>query len=200
MEEKVNKQLLDDLNNLPKVSAPDNFEEALWKKIYLNDEKMKFNRKNIFSLNKFIPATATLAAIVIIYLLITKNSSDYEDPFLIEPPVRTDIITVSNEDTGVTDMIERKQKKEEQKWKSNQPAERDEEQNLSSNETDTSLNDKTELVAGKSQPSAVMNDQVEYVIDKEELNFLKRTITEQEKREIIELKKKIKASEFPKSE
>lgn len=200
MEDRFNKQLLDDLKNLPKVSAPENFEEELWKKIYTKEDRKESYWQKIFSLNKFIPATATLAAVIIIFFLITNNSSDYEDPFMIEPPVRTDIITVSNEDSGVTNMIERKQKTDQQEWKSNQFSERNNEENSISPEIDSSSKDKTEIPAAKSQKPTVINDQVENFIDKEELNFLKRTVTDQEKQEIIELKKKIKASELPKAE
>ena len=200
MEDRFNKQLLDDLKNLPKVSAPENFEEELWKKIYTKEDRKESYWQKIFSLNKFIPATATLAAVIIIFFLITNNSSDYEDPFMIEPPVRTDIITVSNEDSGVTNMIERKQKTDQQEWKSNQFSKRNNEENSLSPEIDSSSKDKTEIPAAASQSPTVINDQVENFIDKEELNFLKRTVTEQEKQEIIELKKKIKASELPKAE
>ncbi len=200
MEDRFNKQLLDDLKNLPKVSAPENFEEELWKKIYTKEDRKESYWQKIFSLNKFIPATATLAAVIIIFFLITNNSSDYEDPFMIEPPVRTDIITVSNEDSGVTNMIERKQKTDQQEWESNQFSKRNNEENSLSPEIDSSSKDKTEIPAAASQSPTVINDQVENFIDKEELNFLKRTVTEQEKQEIIELKKKIKASELPKAE
>lgn len=200
MEDRLNKQLLDDLKNLPKVSAPENFEEGLWKKIYAKEERKESYWQKIFSLNKFIPATATVAAIIIIFFLITNNSSDYEDPFMIEPPVRTDIITVSNDDSGVTGMIERKQKTDQQEWKSNQLSKRNNEENSSSPEIDSSSKDRTEIPSAAGQAPTVINDQVENVIDKEELNFLKRTVTEQEKQEIIELKKKIKASESSKAE
>lgn len=200
MEDRFNKHLLDDLKNLPKVSAPENFEEELWKKIYTKEDRKESYWQKIFSLNKFIPATATLAAVIIIFFLITNNSSDYEDPFMIEPPVRTDIITVSNEDSGVTDIIEQKQKTDQQEWKSNQLSKKNNEENSLSPEIDSSSKDKTEIPAATSQSPTVINDQVENFIDKEELNFLKRTVTEQEKQEIIELKKKIKASESPKTE
>lgn len=200
MEDRINNKLLDDLKNLPQVSAPENFEEELWKKIYTKEDRKESYWQKIFSLNKFIPATATLAAVIIIFFLITNNSSDYEDPFMIEPPVRTDIITVSNEDSGVTDMIEQKQKTDQQEWKSNQLSKRNNEESSLSPEIDSSSKDRTEIPTAVSQSPTVINDQVENFIDKEELNFLKRTVTEQEKQEIIELKKKIKASESPKTE
>lgn len=194
MEDRINNKLLDDLKNLPQVSAPENFEEELWKKIYTKEDRKESYWQKIFSLNKFIPATATLAAVIIIFFLITNNSSDYEDPFMIEPPVRTDIITVSNEDSGVTDMIEQKQKTDQQEWKSNQLSKRNNEESSLSPEIDSSSKDRTEIPTAVSQSPTVINDQVENFIDKGELNFLKRTVTEQEKQEIIELKKKIKAS------
>lgn len=200
MENNINKQLLDDLKNLPQISAPADFEEELWKKIYSKPEKKITFWQKIFSVNKFIPATATLAVLIIIFFLLNNNSSDYEDPFMIEPPVRTDIITVSNEDNEVTNMIEQKQKAEQQEWKSTQLSRKSTEENSIAPEIDSSSKDKAEMPTSVSQAPAVINDQVESGIEKEELNFMKRTVTEQEKQEILELKKKIKASETPKTE
>ncbi|AFH48090.1 Hypothetical protein IALB_0378 [Ignavibacterium album JCM 16511] len=200
MEDNINKQLLDDLKNLPKVSAPADFEEELWKKIYSKPEKKITFLQKIFSVNKFIPATATLAVLIIIFFLLNNNSSDYEDPFMIEPPVRTDIITVSNEDSEVTNMIEQKQKAEQQEWKSTQLSRQSTKENSIVQELDSSSKDKTEMPTSASQAPAVINDQVENVIDKEELNFLKKTVSEQEKQEILELKKKIKTYDTQKTE
>lgn len=203
MEDKINKQLLDDLKNLPKVSAPVNFEEGLWKKIYSEPEEHETLGQKIFSVNKFIPATATLALLIIIFFLLNNNSSDYEDPFMIEPPVRNDLITISNEESGVSDLIEQKQKADQQEWKSgNQTRElRKQSKSLpmndSSNETTTS--DQAEKSRYVSPQPMVLNDEVESnAIDKEELNFLKKSVSEQEKRQIMELRKKIRVSENPK--
>lgn len=199
MEEKINKQLIEDLNNLPKVSAPDNFEEGLWKKIYSSYDRKEPLWQRIFSVNKFIPAAASLVAVIILFLLLDKNASDYEDPFMIEPPVRPDIISVSSEENNVTEMIEQKQKKDQKDLKSNEPSSESDEVNSISPQTDTSTQDKAELPSVANQ-TPVVNDQVEIVINKEELNFMKRGYTEREKQEIIELKKKIKAFEAPKAE
>lgn len=200
MKEQFNKQLLDDLKNLPSVSAPEDFEAGLWKKIYSKDEKKESFWQKIFSVNKLIPATATLVVFIIIFFLLNNNASDYEDPFMIEPHIRTDIITFSNEGSDVIDMIEQKQKTEQQEWKSDKLSTKPNEENSLVPKTDSSSKDKTEIPAVVSQAPNVINDKVESAIDKEELNFMKRTVTEQEKQEIIELKKKIKASDTQKAE
>lgn len=205
MEDRINKQLSDDLKNLPKVSAPENFEEGLWRKIYSADDKKEFFIQKIFSINRFIPASATLVAIVIVFFLINSNASDYEDPFMIEPPVREDLITVSNDDAGVTQMIQKKQNSKQHRIESDQAN-----RNLKEENSVQQLNDSTPqkpALEGKessgvmsSQPM-VIDDAIESeTITKDELNFLKKTVSEQEKREILELKKKIKASEVPKAE
>lgn len=204
MEENINKKLLDDLKNLPKVSAPDNFEEELWKKIYNPEVKKESFWQKLFSTNKLIPAAATAVAIVIIFFLVRPNSSDYEDPFMIEPPIREDIITVSNDDAGVSGMIEQKQKIEQQEWKSDKSTRNNLKKELTSQETDSSVEDNlresTQTPEAFSKSTNVINDEMQYEIDKEELNFLKRNLTEQEKQEILELKRKIKASDTPKAE
>lgn len=204
MEENINKKLLDDLKNLPKVSAPNNFEEELWKKIYNPEIKKESFWQKLFSTNKLIPTAATAVAIVIIFFLVRSNSSEYEDPFMIEPPLREDIITVSNDDAGVSGMIEQKQKIEQQEWKLDKSTRNNLKKELTSQETDSSVEDNlresTQTPEALSKSTNVINDEMQYEIDKEELNFLKRNLTEQEKQEILELKRKIKASDTPKAE
>ncbi len=205
MEDRINKKFLDDLKNLPKVSAPENFEEGLWRKIYSADDKKEYFIQKIFSINRFIPASATLVAIVIVFFLINSNASDYEDPFMIEPPVREDLITVSNDDAGVTQMIQKKQNSKQHRIESDQAN-----RNLKEENSVQQLNDSTpqkpalegrESSGVMSSQPMVIDDAIESeTITKDELNFLKKTVSEQEKREILELKKKIKASEVPKAE
>lgn len=204
MEKKINKKLLDDLRNLPKVSAPDNFEEELWKKIFSPEGKKESLWQKIFSTNKLIPAAATAIAIIIIFFLVRPNSSDYEDPFMIEPPVREDIITVSNNDAGVSGMVEQKQKIEQREWKSDESSRSILKKELTLPGTDSSvkenLTESTQTSEALSKSAIVINDEAQYEIDKEELNFLKRNLTELEKQEIIELKRKINDSDTPKAE
>jgi hypothetical protein len=204
MKEDINKNLLDDLKNLPKISAPENFEEELWKKIYSQDEKKEFFWQRIFSSAKFIPATATLAAIIIIFFLVRSNANDYEDPFMIDPPVRNDIITVSNNDTNVSDLIEQKQKSEQLEINSDESFRKGLREKSENKITDSTVRDlkeqskQTSEIQTESAP--VINDVVNNGIQKEELNFLKRSLSDQEKQEIIELKKKIKYPDVPKTE
>lgn len=204
MEEKINKKLLDDLRNLPKVSAPDNFDEMLWEKIYSGEEKKESFLQKIFATNKLIPAAATFAAVIIIFFLIRSNNNDYEDPFMIEPPVREDIITISNDDVGVSSMIEQKQKTEQQDLKTNESERSGLRKESIKPEKDSSLKDNlTEPSTAPhtlSKTADAVNDDVQFEIDKEELNFLKRNLSEQEKQEILELKRKIKASEAQRTE
>lgn len=204
MEEKINKKLLDDLRNLPKVSAPDNFDKLLWEKIYSGEEKKESFLQKIFATNKLIPAAATFAAVIIIFFLVRSNNNDYEDPFMIEPPVREDIITISNDDVGVSNMIEQKQKIEQEELSTNESEMSGLRKESASPEIDSSLKDNLTEPSTAHQTlnnkADAVNDEVQFEIDKEELNFLKRNLSEQEKQEILELKRKIKASEAPKAE
>ncbi|WP_337864881.1 hypothetical protein [Ignavibacterium sp.] len=204
MEENINKKLLDDLRNLPKVSAPENFDEVLWEKIYSTEEKKISFWQKIFTTNKLIPAAATFAAVIIIFFLIRSNNNEYEDPFMIEPPVREDIITVSTDDVGVSNMIEQKQKIEQQELRTNESERSGLKKESAKPEKDSSLKDNlTEPSMAPetlSKSASAVNDDVQFGIDKEELNFLKRNLSEQKKQEILELKRKIKASETPKAE
>lgn len=204
MEEKINKKLLDDLKNLPKVSAPDNFDEMLWEKIYSSEEKKESFWQKIFTTNKLIPAAATFAAVIIIFFLVRSNNNDYEDPFMIEPPVREDIITISNDDVGVSSMIEQKQKTEQQELRTNESERSRLRKESAKPEKDSSLkdnlNEPSTAPETLSKTADAVNDEVQFEIDKEELNFLKRNLSEQEKQEILELKRKIKASNAPKAE
>lgn len=200
MEDKINKQLLDDLKNLPKVSAPADFEDGLWKKIYSEDERMQTFWQKIFSSTKFIPATATLAGVIIIFFLINSNANDYEDPFMIEPPVRDDIITISNEDSGLGELIEQKQKTEQQEWKSQTQTRQQKKANGSFQMNDSSQ--ENDVARGKgikeytgSEPVIINDETKTQSIKKEELNFLQKSVSEQEKQQILELKRKIKVSE-----
>lgn len=205
MEDNTNKQLLDDLKNLPKVTAPENFEEGLWRKIFYGEEKKMSFWQKIFSSARFIPATATLAAVIIIFFIISSNANDYEDPLMIEPPVREDLIMVTNEDSEVSSMIEQKQKSQPQEIGNGQKIpELQKDINISQlndSAKEKSTKERNESAGIMSTQPLAINDEVQsQSIVKEELNFLKKNLSEEEKREILELKRKIKISGVQKAE
>lgn len=94
------KRLTEDLKNLKKIDAPVGFEEKLWDRIKSDSEIQKKSYWNSFA-TKLIPAAAVAATAVILFMIIDNNASEYQDPFLIEPKERTDIISVSAEDLNL---------------------------------------------------------------------------------------------------
>jgi hypothetical protein len=81
------------LKDLPKINASANFETELTRKINLGEQKKIreswFNR--IFS-PQFVPTAALAATAVIIFLLLSSDSIEAEDPFRIDPPLREETI------------------------------------------------------------------------------------------------------------
>ena len=98
-EEKKYEDVIKALKGLKKVNAPENFEADLKRRI--NSEKFsKKERKsfweNIFVPAKLIPSLGLVAAAVIIFFVVETNSEEMDNPFLIEPRVREDIIAVTD--------------------------------------------------------------------------------------------------------
>jgi len=101
--EEINKKLLDDLKNLPKVDAPKNFETELWRKINSSEKEIKESIwDKIFSPGKIAPAAVAVVSAVIIFFVVDVNSEEMEDPLNIEPRLREDLIVYEmNDDISV---------------------------------------------------------------------------------------------------
>ena len=115
-DEKKYEKLIKDLKGLQQVKAPANFESDLKRRI--NDEKFSKGEKksfweNIFVPAKLIPSLGLVAAAVIIFFVIDTNPEEMDNPFLIEPRVREDVIEV----TGY-EVLEQEHQKESSKTKS----------------------------------------------------------------------------------
>ena len=98
-EEKKYEEIIKALKNLKKVNAPENFEADLKRRI--NSEKSPEKERkgfweNIFVPARLIPSLGLVAAAVIIFFVVDTNSEEMDNPFLIEPRIREDIITVSD--------------------------------------------------------------------------------------------------------
>lgn len=99
------KKLTDDLKNLKKLKAPAGFEQNLWTKINSTETKEKKSVWNKLSI-RLIPAFSVVATAVILIVVIDNSSYEYQDPFMIEPEERTDLITFSSDDI---DLLESEQ-------------------------------------------------------------------------------------------
>ena len=98
--EKENKNLIDDLKNLPKVDAPPNFEAGLLRKINSAKGKEKTGFwENLLSPGKLFPGAIAVATAVIILFIVDNKSQDIEDPLNIEPRIREDVVAFHDYDT-----------------------------------------------------------------------------------------------------
>ncbi|MEJ2104832.1 MAG: hypothetical protein P8X47_09680 [Ignavibacteriaceae bacterium] len=98
-DEKKYEKVINTLKNLKEVKAPENFEADLRRRI--NSEKFsKKERKgfwqNIFVPARLIPSLGLIAAAAVIFFVMDANSEKMDNPFLIEPRVREDLIAVTD--------------------------------------------------------------------------------------------------------
>ena len=88
------------LNQLQEVKAPADFEAELMRKI--NSEKFKEKKQSTWSKffipSRLIPSAGLAAAAVIVFFVVTLNPEELEDPLIMEPRVRKDIIEVVDYD------------------------------------------------------------------------------------------------------
>ena len=83
------------LRQLPKVTAPPNFESDLMRRINSGNFKENFNAQwweKLFLPSRFIPVTVFALSIFAVFYFLTFNSIQQENPFLAKPKIR---ITVS---------------------------------------------------------------------------------------------------------
>ena len=99
------------LNQLQEVKAPADFEAELMRKI--NSEKFKEKKQSTWSKffipSRLIPSAGLAAAAVIVFFVVTLNPEELEDPLIMEPRVRKDIIEVVDYDES---KVEREDKKD----------------------------------------------------------------------------------------
>jgi len=206
-EDKKYDELIGTLKNLQKVKAHPGFEADLKRR--LNQEKYETSedqsKKRFWVPSRLVPAFGLAVAAMVVFLLIDLNSVESNDPFLIEPRVRKDVISVSTRDLNEVPTTQVPENNEKSKPEERiLPDKKDQEQRLEkksggdngrnlitesevtppestlSNEEETSDEDdlSTELAAG-------------LAIRKSGLNFRQIKQTKQEKEEILELKKKV---------
>lgn len=102
-DEKKYEDVIKALKGLQEVKAPVNFETDLQRRI--NSEKFSKEEKksfwqNIFVPAKLIPSLGLVAAAVVIFFVVETNSEEMDNPFLIEPRVREDIIEITDTELG----------------------------------------------------------------------------------------------------
>ena len=199
--------LISTLKNLQQVKTHPNFEADLKRR--LNQEKYEASedqgKRRFLVPSRLVPAFGLAVAAIVVFLLIDLNSVESDDPLLIQPRVREDLITVSTEDlneiptTRVPESNERSKSEErmlsDKKDQDLKPQKKSEgisggnlitesdvtppESTLSSEEETASTDElSTELATG-------------IAIRKSGLNFRQIKQTKLEKEQILELKKKV---------
>ncbi|MBP9120956.1 MAG: hypothetical protein KBF59_08820 [Ignavibacterium sp.] len=227
-EEKTYKKLLDDLKNLPKVDAPKNFETELLRKINSSElEKKESFWDRILTPGKLAPAAVALASAAIIFFVVDINSEEMEDPLNIAPRLREDLVIIESiEEIPVEQLKKSDRVKEEPSILNEGLVETketetqvlpnvvyEERSEMNSKGVDKSLAD--ELISGKLEsdsfksddsrslggsavPSPVTTSAAE--ISKDNLNFMQRNLSTEEKKDVQQLKMKVQTGKSSKTE
>jgi hypothetical protein len=89
-----NASIISFLKQMPKVSAPPNFESDLMRKINSGNfrEKYKVHWWDKFLIpSRLIPSAVAAASILAILYFVNPGSTEYENPFLVKPVIREDV-------------------------------------------------------------------------------------------------------------
>ncbi len=227
-EEKTYKKLLDDLKNLPKVNAPQNFETSLFRKINSSEVKKKESLwDRILTAGKLAPAAVAIASAAIIFFVVDGNSEEMEDPLNMAPRLREDLVIIESFEEISVAPLEKSERVKEQPTIQNEglvetkKAETENElnvgfeerSNLKSKGIDQSFSD--ELISDKKDsdsfrsedtrslgesvvPSAVTTSIPE--TNKDNINFMQRNLTTEEKKEVQQLKMKVQTEKSVKTQ
>jgi len=204
------KNLIDDLKNLKKIEAPVGFEQKLWNKINSSDTKEKQSLLTKLSA-RLIPAFAVAATAILLFVVIENSANEYQDPFMIEPEERTDLISFSTDDIQLLEsepsaVTEKPQVQTEEKSSvrfrkkeaaapealsnENQIAGRseiiEEEDSVTPDSPILSSSVKDELVGNEGLVVPAASTQMQ-----QNLNFRQVQLSKEEQQEVIELKSKI---------
>lgn len=102
-DEKKYNEVIKTLKGLQKLKAPPNFEADLKRKLnaekYAKEEKRKIKR--FFTPSRLVPSFGLAAAAIVIFLMINTNSEEADNPFLMEPKIREDVVLVSDKNESV---------------------------------------------------------------------------------------------------
>ncbi|MFZ1518455.1 MAG: hypothetical protein WAU11_06760 [Ignavibacteriaceae bacterium] len=228
-EDKINKKLLEDLKNLPKVKAPKNFETELFRKINSSSsEKKKGFWEKLLSPGKLAPTAIALVSATIIFFVVDGNSEELEDPLNIAPRLREDVVVYeSYQEIPIVSEKKSERNKQNSGILDTPPNETEinevqsepklgfeEHSEIKSREIDQSFADdltteKTDSDSFNSEnskefegrsiaPSSVTTSATE--ISKDNLNFMQRNLSTQEKMEVQQLKIKVQSEKSVKTD
>jgi hypothetical protein len=169
------KNVIDALKGLKEVKAPKNFEADLMRRI--NSEKFEEKRQSfwekIFLPSRLVPSAGLAVAAVLLLFVININSDEVENPLLMEPRVREDMIEAK--DVSDIPMTVQKEIPGETRLGSA-------DSNLAEFRDEISISGSRE----KSRTNSFAA--TGFGIDKEGLNFRQVNLSEEEKQRLNELK------------
>ena len=204
------------LNQLHEVKAPADFEADLMRKI--NSEKYKEKKEQsiwskFFIPSRLIPSAGLAAAAIIVLFVVTLNPEEIEDPLIMEPRVREDIIEVVDYDESKLGREDKKDVNEvplEKRTTMTESTVTEEEKSGRRKEGDvleeSFADDKmiadidsvpTEtIILGTTEPTAVSTEgetemATGLAISKEKLNFRQIQLSEEEQQVVDQLREKV---------
>jgi hypothetical protein len=229
-EEKIDKRLLDDLKNLPRVDAPKNFETELLRKLHSTEEiKKESFWSKLLSPSRLAPAVVAIGTAIIIFFVVDINSEKIEDPLNIAPRLREDLVVV---ETIKEIPIETQKKSSKPKEKSGRISDskgssekKDNAPVLQRADNDGFLDDQKlktneELVVDELESEANLSDSfrskvkqelggtaapssvntISSEISRDKLNFMQRNLSTEDKMEVRQLKMKIQSEKSAKTQ
>ncbi len=206
-DEKKYDNLIKTLKGLQQVKARPNFEADLKRR--LNAEKYgkeeKKSIKRFFTPSRLVPSFGFAGAAIVIFLMVSINSEEADNPFLMEPKIREDMILISDTDdlnipkdnlSKKSEVIEEKviaDKKDKEIRRENFVEEKSYDDNVIAGRNELALSETTMISETESAPPEDLSAPVAtgFAIRKSGLNFRQVNPTQKEQEEILELKKKV---------
>jgi len=173
MENKKFENLINDLKNLRRIDAPDNFEFRLQTKLQKTSSEEKLS---IQKTKKLIPAFALASIIILLFIIYSPFADDYEDPFQIQPQVREDIIAYSENETN-SDLSE---------FLNDSYIE-----NYSDSQTNLAEQKNSDQKVSADLKSKSSYQPYQVSISKDDLNFIRPVMNDEEIKEVQMLKQKL---------
>lgn len=211
-DEKKYDDLIKMLKGLQQVKAPPNFEADLKRRLYAEKYAKKEKRtiKRFFAPSRLVPSFGLAAAVIVMFFMVSTNSEETDNPFLMEPKIREDIILISDTDdlnipksnlSKENEVIEGDvvaDKKDKGMRRENFVEEKSSDENLVAGRNELALTETTMISETESAPTEdISADEFTrpvatgLAIEKSGLNFRQVNPTQKEQEEIMELKKKV---------
>lgn len=206
-DEKKYDDLIRTLKSLQQVKASPNFEADLKRRLNAekNAKKEEKSIKRFFAPSRLVPSFGVAAAATVIFLMVSTNSEEADNPFLIEPKVREDMILISDtDDLNLPEGNFKKEsvviegdiitdKKDKGMRRDNFDEDKSSDEKLITGRNEVALTETTMISETESVPTEdhSVPAATGLAIEKSGLNFRQINPTQKEQEEILELKKKV---------